>query len=95
MCLDLVFSIEIRGSKSRLVNIAVLESGATDNHLLCGSEEYQSEGIAACFPMHTVLPDGWAKNTFSPHFLVKIANQDFNIGSGTSVIQNFEFVMAS
>ena len=44
-----VFSIAIRGLPSRLVDINVLESGARDNHVLCGSEGYQSEAIVACF----------------------------------------------
>ena len=43
--INLVFSIEIRGSPSRLVDIKVLESGTSDNHVLCGSEGYQSEAI--------------------------------------------------
>ena len=34
-----------------------------------------------------------AHNTFSPQFRVKIANQNFYIESGASVIQNFEFVV--
>ena len=38
---------KIRGSLSRLVDIKVLESGASDNHVLCGSEGYQSEAIVA------------------------------------------------
>ena len=54
--INLVFSIEIRGSPSRLVDIKVLESGARDNHVLCGSEGYQSEAIVACFLVQTVLP---------------------------------------
>ena len=77
-----VFSIEIRGSPSRLVDIKVLESDARDNHVLCGSEGYQSEAIVACFLVQIVFSDCWAKNTFSPHFRVKIANQNFNIRSG-------------
>ena len=71
---NLVFRIEIRGSPSRLVDIKVLESGARDNHVLCGSEGYQSEAIVACFLVQTVFSDCWAKNTFTPHFRVKIAN---------------------
>ena len=47
--INLVFSIEIRGSPSRLVDIKVLKSGARDNHVLCGSEGYQAEAIVACF----------------------------------------------
>ena len=39
--INMVFGIEIRGSPSRLVDIKVLESGARDNHVLCGSELYQ------------------------------------------------------
>ena len=89
----LVFSIKIRGLPSRLVDIALLESGARDSHVLCGSEVYQSEAIVACFLVHTVFPDCGAKKTFSAHFRVKIANQHFNICSGASVIQNLEFVV--
>ena len=44
-------------------------------------------------PVLTVLPDCWAKNTFSPLFRVKIVNQNLNVGSGASVIQNFEFAV--
>ena len=47
--INLVFSIEIRGLPSRLVNIAVLEPSARGNHVLCGSEGYQSEAIVAYF----------------------------------------------
>ena len=47
--INLVFTIKIRGSSSRLVDIKVLESGASDDHVLCGSEGYQSEAIVACF----------------------------------------------
>ena len=75
--INLVLSIEIRGLPSRLLDIAVLESGAKD---LCGSEGYQSEAIVACFPVQTVLPDCWAKSTFSPHFHVKIANIISDLG---------------
>ena len=89
----LVFSIEIRGSPSHLVDIKVQESGARDNPVLCGSEGYQSEAIVACFLAQTVLPDCWAKNTFSPHFRFKIANQNFYIGSGAFFILNFDFVV--
>ena len=67
---SLLVSIEIGGSPSRLVDIKVLESGARDNHVLCGSEGYQSEAIVACFLVQIVFSD---KNTFSPHFRVKIA----------------------
>ena len=91
--INLVFSIEIRGSPNRLVDIKVLESGARDNHVLCGSEGYQSEAIVACFIVQTVFLESWAKNTFSPHFRVKIASWNFYIESGVSVIQNFEFVV--
>ena len=72
--INLVISIKIRGSPIRLVDIEVLESGARDNHVLCGSEGCQSEAIVACFLVQTVFPDCWAENTFSPHFRVKIAN---------------------
>ena len=47
--INLVFSIEIRGLSSRLLDVKVLESGARDNHVLCVSEGYQSEAIVACF----------------------------------------------
>ena len=87
--INLVFSI---GSPSRLVDIKV-EFGARNNHVLCGSEGYQSEAIVACFLVQTVLSDCWAKNTLSPHFRVKIANYHFYIGSGAFVTQNFEFVV--
>ena len=70
--INLVFSIEIRGSPSRLVDIKVLVSGATDNHILCASEGYQSEAIVPCFLAQTVFSDYWAKNTFSSHIRVKI-----------------------
>ena len=50
--INLVFSIEIRRSPSRLVDIKVLESGARD--VLCGSEGYQSEAIVACFSVQYV-----------------------------------------
>ena len=43
--INLVFSIEIRGSSSHLVDIKMLESRAGDNHVVCGSEGYQSEEI--------------------------------------------------
>ena len=69
--INLVLIIKIRGSPSRLVDIKVLESGARNNHVLCGSEGYQSEAIVACFVVQTV--DCWTKNTFFPHFRVKIA----------------------
>ena len=52
--INLVFSIEISGSPSRLMDIMVLESGASDNHVLCGSEGYQSEANVACFLVQTV-----------------------------------------
>ena len=55
-------------------NIKVLESGARDNHVLCGSKGYQSDAIVASVLVQTVFSDCWAKNTFSPHFRVKIAN---------------------
>ena len=71
----------------------MLKSGARDKHGLCGSEGYQSEDIIACFPVQTVFPDCWAKNTYSAHFCVKFAKQNFYIGAGASVIQNFEFVV--
>ena len=61
--INLVFSIEIRGSPSHLLDINMLESGARDNHVLCGSEGYQSEAIVACFLVQTVISDFWAKNT--------------------------------
>ena len=73
--INLVLRVEIRGLTSRLVDIAVLDSGARDNHVLCGSEGYQSEVIVACFLVQTVFSDCWAKNTFSLHLRVKIANQ--------------------
>ena len=60
--INLVLSIEIRGLPSRLLDIAVLESGAKD---LCGSEGYQSEAIVACFPVRTVFPDCSANNILS------------------------------
>ena len=44
----------------------MLESGASDNHdnhVLCGSEGYQSETIVACFLVQIVFPDCWGKNT--------------------------------
>ena len=53
--INLVFSIEIRGSPSRFVDIKVLESGTSDNHVLCGSEGYQSEAIVGCFLVQTVF----------------------------------------
>ena len=88
--INLVLSIEIRGLSSRLMDITVLESGARNNHVLCGSERYhQFEAIVACFPVQTVFPDCWKKNIFSHHFRVKIAYQNFNIGSKAYVIQNF------
>ena len=55
--INLVFSIAIRGSPSRLMDIKMLKSGATDNHVLCGNEGYQSEAIVACFLVQTVFPD--------------------------------------
>ena len=66
--INLVFSIEIRGSPSRLVDIALLESGARDINVLCGSGGYQSEAIGACFPVQTVFLDCWAKNALSRFF---------------------------
>ena len=86
--IKLVFSSEIRGLPSRLVNIAVLESGARVNHVLCGSEGYQFEVIVASFPLQTLFADCWAKNTY---LRVKIVIQNFNIGS--SDLQSFEFVV--
>ena len=77
--INLVFSIEIRGSPSRLVDIKVLESGARDNHVLCGSEGYQSEAIVACFLVQTVLPS-------LPTFALKSPTR-------ASVIRNFELVV--
>ena len=77
--INMVLSIEIKGLPIRLVDIAVLESGARHSHV-------------TCFSVQTVFSDCWAKNTFSSHFRVKIVNQNFYIGSGASVIQNFEFV---
>ena len=44
--INLVLSVEIRALPSRLVDIAVLESGA---RIRVCSEEYQSEEIVACF----------------------------------------------
>ena len=41
----------------------------------------------------TVFPDCWAKNIFSPQLRVKIVNQNFNIRSGASIIQNIELVI--
>ena len=79
--INLVFSIEIRGSPSRHVDIKVLESGARDNHVLCGSEGYQFEAIVACFLVQTVFTYCWAKSTFSPHFRVKIAYKHFYTSS--------------
>ena len=90
--INLVLTIEISGLPSRLVDIAVLESGARDNNVLCGSEGYHSEAIVDCFPVQTVFPDCWAKNTLSLHFRVKIANENFNIRSGAYVIQNFIYM---
>ena len=80
-------------SGNRLVDIKVLKSGARDNHVLCSNEGYQSEATVACFPMQAVFSDCWAKNPFSTHFRIKIAKQNFYIGSGSSVIQNLEFVV--
>ena len=75
--INLVLSIEIRKSPSRLVDIKLLESGARDNHVLCGSKGYQSEAIVACFLVQTEFSDCWAKNIFSPHFRVKIEDAVF------------------
>ena len=92
-CLTHVVHISQHDQSGRLVDIKVLKSGARNNHVLGGSEGYQSEAIIACFLVQTVFTDCWAKNTFSPHFRVKIANQNLYIGSGASVIQKFEFVV--
>ena len=46
---NMFFSIKIRGSPSPLVDVKLLVSGASDNHVLCGSEGYQSEATVACF----------------------------------------------
>ena len=83
--INLVFSIVVRGSPSRLADVKVLESGARDNHVLCGSEEYQSEAIVASFLVQIVFPDCWPK--------IPSSNQNIYIGFGASVIQNFEFVV--
>ena len=45
------------------------------------------------FSVQTVLPDCCGKNTFSAHFRVEIANQKFNIGSGASLIEHFDFAV--
>ena len=65
-----IFSIEIRGSPSRLVDIKLLQSGARDNHVLCGCEKYQSEAIVWCFLLQTVFPICWAKNTIFYDFRI-------------------------
>ena len=66
--------MELRGSPSRLVDIKLLESGASGNRVLCASAGYLPEAIVACFLVQTVFSDCWAKNTFTSHFRVKIAN---------------------
>ena len=67
---NMVFSIEIEGLPSRLVDITV-ESGTRDNHVLCDSEGYQYEATVACFLVQTEFPDCLAKKDFSPTFALK------------------------
>ena len=75
------------------MDIKMLESGATNNHVSGRGKINQPQSIIGRFLMQAEFTDCGTKYAFSAHLGVEVTKHDFNIMAGAAIINFIQMLI--